>query len=141
MSSRGRRSLVSAEERARILELAEKRVSQRKIAEEVLGDSRLRGRVERVLAEHRRSEAAPTFEPEAGAQAEDADLPTLEQLVARYKRSLDKRLNDPSEKVTAQELEALARLELRVENMRQYQRIRALTRHRQRPESESKGAG
>lgn len=132
---------MTAEQRALILELAEKRMSQRKIAKEVFGDDRLRGRVERVLADQRRAEARIDFEPGPGGEPDDSELPTLEQLVVRYKRSLDKRLDDPSEKVTAQELESLARLEVRLENLRQFERIRAMTSHPREPEDGSEDAG
>jgi hypothetical protein len=50
MSTRGRRRRFTRAQRDRVLALAAEGASQREIAEQVFGDVRYRGRVERILA-------------------------------------------------------------------------------------------
>jgi hypothetical protein len=114
-------------------------MSRRRVAREVFGDERLRGRVDRILRDgesadpHTMIEHAleRLVEEDAGAQQGDEAVPALEELVPLYARTLKRRLADPNERVTASELHTFARLELWVENKRRLVQLRELTREPQ----------
>jgi hypothetical protein len=102
MPFRGRRPSWTKEERERVLALAEQGASQRDIAEEVFGDVRFRGRVERILRRHATASNGPApprkdAREDASARARPAsDLELFRELVARAERSLLEREDAPS---------------------------------------------
>lgn len=133
-------------ERLRVRVLAGEGFTQREIAERIFGDERFRGRVERILKQSREPE--PSFEDAndlvahletLASELKDADLPDLEELLSLYKRrSLQKHLDQAPETVRVSELAALLRLEIRLEQRRQYKRARDLTRQTEKtPRSEA----
>jgi hypothetical protein len=94
MPSLGRRPSWKKEERERVLALAEQGASQREIAEAVFGDTRYRGRVERILRSHAAgSNGSDQARTNAGEEAStrprpSSDLELFHELVARAERSL-----------------------------------------------------
>jgi hypothetical protein len=126
------------EEREQVLRLVAKGVSRRAVAREVFGDERLRGRVDRIVREAELGGSDAEIEeildrlgelPMETAD-ENEDRPSLEDLAARYARQLRRRLDDPTERVSAGELLAFARLELWIENKHRVERLNRLTRER-----------
>lgn len=118
MTRRGRPRASTEDQAERVRRLAEDGYSHRQIAAAVFGDARYRGRVERMLRSKRR--ALPDIDQlTANAQLgldnllpDDMNVPTLRELVDRYKRSLATRSDSPS----LVDLERLLRLEQRVGN-------------------------
>ena len=95
MSTRGRRPRFSQKERERVVELAGEGASQRQIAEEVFGNVRYRGRVERILAADARASSAsdsPRNAAEEEATDEDfrprSDVELFRELVGRAERAM-----------------------------------------------------
>jgi hypothetical protein len=115
--------------------LADRGYSHRRIADEVFSDVRYRGRVERILRSKRR--ALPdidqlTADAELGLDnllGDDMHVPTLRELVDRYKRSLAMR----GDSLSLVDLERLQRLEQRLATMEQLERLNALTRDPAQP--------
>jgi hypothetical protein len=134
MATPGRRPTTTREQREQVLHLFAAGHGRRQVARAVFGDERLRGRVDRILR------AADALDPhealeralerltvdENGSEGEGSPVPTLEELVPLYARLLKRRLEDPSERVSAAELHTFARLELWVENKRRLQRLNEL---------------
>jgi len=131
-----RRPSFTYEDRLRVRVLAEEGFSQRDIADRVFGDRRLHGRVERILKRERTVGRDPDQElrellgrlETLRAELHDADIPDLYELVEVFaRRSLQARLEREPEEVRASELAARFKLQLQLENRRQYERIRTLT--------------
>jgi hypothetical protein len=132
----GRRPKWTWEERCRVLVLAKEGFSRREIAERVFGDRRYYGRVDRILKRARAAAGDPTIElRELLARLEtlrtelnEEEIPDLGELVDLFtRRSLQERLEREPDKVRISELAALFKLQLQLENRRQYERIRKLT--------------
>jgi hypothetical protein len=137
----GRRPASSSDERLRVRVLADEGFSQREIAERVFGERGLHGRIERILKRDRTVSADPDQElrdllarlETLAGELKAAEIPELDELVDLFKRrSLQERLEREPDKVRVSELAALLKLEIRLEQRRQYERIRKLTA---RPES------
>jgi len=136
MPKPGRRLASTREQREQVLRLVEEGESRRSVAREVFGDERLRGRVDRIVRESeragRRSDVERVLErlveSPPDAPGTDDGTPTLEDLFRLYARQLQRRLDDPEERVSAGELLAFARLELWLENKHRVQELNRLTR-------------
>ena len=124
----GRPRTATHAEVERVLALAARGVSRRKIAESVFGDARYRGRVERIVG----GEAFPLPRPdEADATArarregfnEPSELPSTRELLERHRRRLAEMELPP-----LKEIELLLKLERQVEAMEAVALARALTR-------------
>ena len=106
------------------------------MAQEVFGDERLRGRVDRIVREARLGGGGLNVEQvleqlvDSAPDSVDAEeaAPNLEDLVTRYAHELRRRLDDPEERVSAGELLSFARLELWVENKKRVEEANRLTR-------------
>lgn len=126
---------TSAEQRQRVLELVAGGVSYSAAAEEVFGDRRLRGRVERIVRRDRDArpklpsldELLAQLPDEAEPESEDEPGSWLERLVPLFGRMLRRRF-EADLPVSGRDLVALANLELRLENQRQVKRLNDLTR-------------
>ena len=131
MRRKGRPPAWTDGEREQVLALAAEGRTQRAIAEQVFGDARYRGRVERILKEQ-------TLSPAGGrpasrlAQAEmeetfDAsDVTIARELVARYERSLVQSEEVPS----LADIERLLRIKRQLEAAETIERMRVLYRER-----------
>jgi hypothetical protein len=136
MPRSGRRLASTREQREQVLRLVEEGVSRRTVAREVFGEERFRGRVDRIVREARlnggRSDVEQVLErlAESRTQTAGADdgSSILEDLVARYARQLQRRLEDPKERVSAGELLSFARLELWLDNKKRVEEANRLTR-------------
>src|SRR5439155_14912038 len=89
---RGRPAAANAEQRGRVLALAEQGLAQREIAEQVFGDARYRGRVERILHQPP-ARPVPELAHREGVDFEallagGSDFAIIVELVARYERWL-----------------------------------------------------
>ena len=124
------------EQREQVLGLIAEGVSRRAVAQEVFGDERLRGRVDRIVREARLGGGGLNVEQvleqlvDSAPDSVDAEeaAPNLEDLVTRYAHELRRRLDDPEERVSAGELLSFARLELWVENKKRVEEANRLTR-------------
>lgn len=130
----------SYEDVLRVQVLAGEGFSQREIAERVLGDRRLHGRVDRILRRQRELRADPERElRELLARLEtlrhdltDADIPDLDELFELFlRRSLARRLDRDPESVRVSELAAVLRVTVQLERRRQYERVRRMTVRKQ----------
>jgi hypothetical protein len=88
MSSNGRRRKATAAQRAEVERLAAEGLSIRRIAAEVFGDARLRGRVERILGAPAASSATQAVPVTTNTALEGVDVstmstPALVRLLAR----------------------------------------------------------
>ena len=134
INRRGRPAASTAEQRECVLALAAQGCSQREIAEQVFGDARCRGRVERIL----NGQLAPPV-PEL-ADAEVADVEALLasggeyaiviELVGRYERSL----LASGEVASPAEIAQLLRIKRQLAAIAQLERLNALTRRQERAE-------
>jgi hypothetical protein len=125
---------ATAEQRERVLALIEGGFSYRAVAEEVFGEARYRGRVERIVRASREpsrrlglGELRAQLEEELETGGSATSDSWLEQLVPLYGRALKRRL-DAGEPVSGRELLALANLEARLETKRTIERLNALLR-------------
>jgi len=125
----GRPPAWTRHQREQVLALAEEGVSQRAIAEQVFGDARYRGRVERIL--HERAMSAPVSDHAQGvtraeldASFDAADVSVARELVARYERSLAESEEVPS----LADIERLLRIKQRLEAAEMLKRACDLTR-------------
>lgn len=107
-----------------MLKLASEGLSQRAIARQAFGNARLHGRVERIL---RTEQEDKGVRPPSEAPRADGELPTSEELFTRYLRDLDRRL-EQGERVSAQEIAAIIRVENMLESKRTFEQLRDLTR-------------
>ena len=130
----GRPARYTEGERLDVLARAEAGESDRQIAAAVFGDSRYRGRVERI----RRQAAAvveesvpapPRIELNLDHEAPPASAAYWREVVSHSRRRLEGRLSQ-GETVSPRELETLLKLEQRVANLEQFERVRELTRER-----------
>jgi hypothetical protein len=106
--------------------LAAQAVSERRIAEIVFGDSRYRGRVERLLRPRSSPPARelPGSIGDNGPGADQEELPSIRELLNRHRRRLAKAGELPSLK----EIELLIKLEREVEAQETLEHLNALTR-------------
>src|SRR5205823_9895626 len=91
----GRRPRWTRAQREQVLELAAQGASQREIAEAVFGDTRLRGRVERILAAEAAASNGPDLPRTSAAQeasdepfTPESDLELFRELVSRSERAM-----------------------------------------------------
>ena len=130
MSHRGRPPAWTAEQRERVLELADEGASQRQIAEAVFADARYRGRVERILSAEqtpRNAGALPRISEPLEVEEQlsfSSDLLTLKQLLARCERSL---LADGAAPSLA-DIERLLRIKRQLNAWEQVERSNELSR-------------
>jgi hypothetical protein len=122
MSKTGRQRVATDEECTRVRMLAAEGVSLRRIAEEVFGDRRLRGRVERILqaTEMSRGSGVPVTEVMASLET----LPTVRVALARYLARVAGGEVSPS----VGEMVKLLDLERRLQALEALDEIKALTR-------------
>jgi hypothetical protein len=112
-----------------VLALRAQGLSQRQIAEEVFGDARCRGRVERILrtpAGREAPVAAAAEKVEFDFEQQEAvgeDLSGVAELVTRYERALLESEAEPS----LADLERLLRIKRELASAAQFGRLRALT--------------
>lgn len=127
--SRGRPSSCTREEREQVLALAADGLSQRTIADQVFGDERYRGRVERIL----RAQAMPRPQLDSELSANEGaiddgfdalDVSVARELVARFERSLA----ESEEVVPPAEIERLLRIKRQLDAMETVARLRGLLR-------------
>jgi hypothetical protein len=109
--------------------LAAEGESVRAIAVAVFGDVRRRGRVERILRRPTVPEAPAPDEESAELErqrllAEGGEMAVVEELLARYERSLLASRERPS----LPDLERLIRIRSQLANLAQVERLNALTR-------------
>jgi hypothetical protein len=130
---RGRPAASTAEQRERVLALVGRRCSQREIAEQVFGDARYRGRVERILTRRSARPAAELPDAEAvdigGVLAAGGEYAIIVELVRPYERSL---LSSNSVAPPA-EIERLLRIKQRLAAIAMVERLNAITRSQERP--------
>jgi hypothetical protein len=133
MAGYGSRPKASPAERAEVERLRTEGVSIRKVAEQVFGHERYRGRVERILARPAQDGKEPVlFPPDPGL--EDVDFDGLSStaltrlLVDRTLRSWTRTGKIPS----PGELRSMMDVQRRLEAMEQLERLRALTREPRR---------
>jgi hypothetical protein len=129
MSSTGRRKKATAAQHAEVRRLAAEGLSIRKIAGEVFGDARLRGRVERILGA---PAATPTLNGSIDTALEGVDLSnmdtlTLVRLLAR--RRLEE-LAVSGEIPSLTELRSMLDLERRFLSFESFERMEARRRAR-----------
>jgi hypothetical protein len=103
--------------------------SQRQIAEEVFGDGRYRGRVERILSRLPGRDVPPELPRNDGEDfeallASGGEMAIVAALVARYERSLIESDAVPS----LADVERLLRIKLRLDGIATVERLKALTR-------------
>lgn len=134
MRRKGRPPAWTSDEREQVLVLADEGMPQRSIAEQVFGDARYRGRVERILRERVLAPRPLELDidgasPEAdGAAAYVAlDVAGVRQLLMRFERAL----LESSEVPSLADLDRLLRLKRQLDAMETVARLRALTRERQ----------
>ena len=125
MSGRGRRPAYSREQRERVLALAAEGRGQRQIAEQVFGDVRYRGRVERILKLPPTRNIGSGQAPGEGNDLEvmlaaGEDMAIVAELVARYELESDVA---PS----LVEIERLLRIKRQLAGMATLKRLKALT--------------
>jgi hypothetical protein len=129
MSRRGRPRAATPAQVEQVRSLAAEAVSERRIAEIVFGDSRYRGRVERLLRP-RNSPPARELPGEhdlagdKGTGADEPELPSTRELLNRHRR----RLANAGELPSLKEIELLLKLERHVESketLEPYARSRA----------------
>ena len=129
MYRKGRPPAWSPKQRERVLELADEGATQRKIAELVFGDTRYRGRVERILRERALSgrdfgtpsRAAGT---EIDLAFEAGDMTSIRTLVARYERGLLESEVTPA----IADIDRLLKIKQRLSTHEEFERLRELTR-------------
>lgn len=120
-----RQGKASAAQREQVVRLRAADTSLRKIAEEVFGDARLRGRVERILAAH---ESASGSVPTAAADAADLQgLSQMEALKVLFERRLAALLAD-EEPPSMNELHRLLDVQRQLESYELVEEARTLTR-------------
>jgi hypothetical protein len=113
-----------------VLALVDGGASQGKTAEVVFGDRRYRGRVERILRSRDTTRTAPPQPTRTDSVEPEGDLPvgsrlaTLQELVARYERSLSASDETPS----LADIERLLKVKQRLEAWEMFERANALTR-------------
>jgi hypothetical protein len=129
---------TSTEQRDRVLALVAAGRSYNDVAAEVFGDTRLRGRVERIVHRERQAGESPpplddllaellAKKPQPVEHSPAETDSWLEQLVPLYGAMLRRRL-ETDLPVNGREILALAQLEWRLENQRQVKRLNKLTR-------------
>jgi len=124
MASYANNSEVTAAQRQEVYRLADEGVSVRRIAAEVFGDVRLRGRVERILkARGRETAAGVGSEP-----LEIEGLGTLEVFKLFFERRLAA-IAAAGGNVSVSELRNLMDVQRRLEAWETVERLNALTRH------------
>lgn len=133
MARRGRPRASTETQREQVRRLAAEGRSRRQIAEDVFGDARFRGRVERILGSTLRElPGAGQLSGDGlhfdGQLADDTDGLSLRHLVNRYRESLAARDETPS----LSEIERLLRIERQLAAMEQVEQLNALTRDRGR---------
>ena len=129
MGRGGRRAASSREQRERVRALAAEGHSQRQIAQEVFGDGRYRGRVERILGRLPVREVPPELPRNGGDDfeamlASGGEMAIVAALVARYERSLI----DSDAVPSLADVERLLRIKLRLDGIATVERLKALTR-------------
>jgi hypothetical protein len=129
MPRRGRPRAATPEQVEQVRSLSAKAASERKIADIVFGDTRYRGRVERLLRTPNSSSArrlpgghAPAGDK--GTEADEQELPTIRELLNRHRR----RLANAGELPSLKEIDLLLKLEQEVEAQEALERLNALTR-------------
>lgn len=137
MSRQGGRPRRSSEQqRTEVLRRVAVGESDREIAAAVFGDSRYRGRVERIRRQRAPQVSEdpaelPRIELRLDRDAPPADAAYWRELVLHSRRALEQRL-EGGQPVAARELKQLLELEQRVANLLELQRLRELTRERPR---------
>lgn len=132
MKRKGRPPAWTPGQREHVLALAAEGETQRAIAEQVFGDARYRGRVERILREQaipsrESGNAQRMAEAELLASFDASDVSLARQLVGRYERSLAE-----SDEVPAlADIERLLRIKRQLDAAEMVQRARELTRRHQ----------
>jgi hypothetical protein len=112
----------------RVLQLAAEGVSQRAIAEEVFGNARLHGRVERIVGGPAKQPVASEGEPLELESVLPKELlaPELRRLFGFYDEVRKRTGAEPS----MADLERLLRIHLRLQALAQVERLNAITRDR-----------
>lgn len=130
MRRKGRPPVWTPEQRQQVLALAEQGMTQRSIAEQVFGDARCHGRVERILRERgivREIDPDPSAD---GPSTDDGfgalDVSVARALVARFERSLA----ESEEIASLADIERLLRLKRQLDAMETVARVRANARSR-----------
>jgi hypothetical protein len=128
MRRQGRPPAWTNEEQERVLALADEGVSQRAIAEQVFGDARYRGRVERILRERAIGRGPGRRVPELSKEELDAfdvgDISLARELVARWERALAESEEVPD----LAEIERLLRIKRQIAAAEMLQRANAIAR-------------
>lgn len=124
MGSTGRRRKATAAQQAEVKRLAAEGLSIRKIAGEVFGDARLRGRVERILSA---PAATPTASGSIDAALEGVDLSNMDTLalVRLLARRRMEELVVSGEIPSLTELRSLLDLEQRLLSFESFERMKA----------------
>jgi hypothetical protein len=123
MSEAGRQRVATPAECLQVLELATKGISVRRIAEEVFGDARFRGRVERILRTSTQPDPSErdTAPPDSTMSVET--VPTVRAALRRYLGRIERGELQPS----ISEMVKLLDLERRLQTFETLEQLNELT--------------